>query len=72
MARKKKDYEVYIEEVRTHKMDVQATSEGGAEKEAKKLMKKGRHKAQKSEWEVIEVVEVNEEEEYEGYGEGEE
>lgn len=71
---KKKDYIVYVEEVRQHEIKVQATTDSAAEKAGKKVMKAGKHKASKVEIEVVDVEEVGvEEEEYgEEWGEEEE
>ncbi len=62
MARKKTDWIVYIEEVRQHEIKVSATTNNAAEREAKKIMKNGRHKAKTTEWEVVNVEEEYEEE----------
>lgn len=63
MARKKIEWTVLVEEIRTHGFKVMSTTDIGAEREVKKLMKAGRHKAQKTEWEVVDVQETYAEEE---------
>jgi len=69
MARKKIDWIVYVEEIRLHEIKVSATTSGVAEREGKKIMKGGRHKAKHVEWEVVDVQNENEDENEEGEAE---
>jgi len=55
VARKKINWIVYVEETRVHEIEISATTDNVAEREAKKIMKEGRHKAKTTEWDVVDV-----------------